>query len=252
MSDEIVIELIEERLPAAEAAGGAIFDGFPRTVAQAEALDDMLGPAQAADRPGLRLKVDDEALLRASPSGSPRRAAPTTIPNLQGAPGRLQRPDRAAAAATIWPRASWCEVDGMGVDRPGRARDRRGAGDGVEGRPGRSAACCGRTKVRKSPIRNALQPIDGRARIPIRGPFRERARKTRRPLPRIGGGAGCVLRAYWRDQESISAWPVSQASTYPLTSASSSRCSTSTASARPRPRRSSTRSASRTRAGSTS
>ena len=33
VSDEIVIELIEERLPEAEKAGGAIFDGFPRTVA---------------------------------------------------------------------------------------------------------------------------------------------------------------------------------------------------------------------------
>src|SRR3569833_2635406 len=36
-SDEIVIELIEQRLPEAEAAGGAIFDGFPRTLAQAQA-----------------------------------------------------------------------------------------------------------------------------------------------------------------------------------------------------------------------
>src|SRR5580692_10523235 len=42
VSDEIVIALIEEALPKAEAAGGAIFDGFPRTVAQAEALDEML------------------------------------------------------------------------------------------------------------------------------------------------------------------------------------------------------------------
>ena len=40
--DAIVIELIEERLPEAESAGGAIFDGFPRTVTQAEALDAAL------------------------------------------------------------------------------------------------------------------------------------------------------------------------------------------------------------------
>src|ERR1044072_521220 len=38
-SGDIVIALIEEALPKAEAAGGAIFDGFPRTVAQAQALD---------------------------------------------------------------------------------------------------------------------------------------------------------------------------------------------------------------------
>jgi len=42
VSDAIVIELIESRLPDAEAAGGAVFDGFPRTLAQAAALDVLL------------------------------------------------------------------------------------------------------------------------------------------------------------------------------------------------------------------
>jgi adenylate kinase len=64
VSDEIVIALIEERLPEADAAGGAIFDGFPRTVAQAEALDSMLaGRGQGIDRV-VRLKVDDDALVQ--------------------------------------------------------------------------------------------------------------------------------------------------------------------------------------------
>jgi adenylate kinase len=64
VSDEIVIALIEERLLETEAAGGAIFDGFPRTVAQAEALDAMLaGRGQKIDRV-VRLKVDDEALVQ--------------------------------------------------------------------------------------------------------------------------------------------------------------------------------------------
>lgn len=64
VSDEIVIELIESRLPEAEAAGGAIFDGFPRTLAQAQALDVMLkGRGSQIDRV-VRLKVDDEALLQ--------------------------------------------------------------------------------------------------------------------------------------------------------------------------------------------
>ena len=47
VSDQIVIALIEQHLPAAEAAGGAIFDGFPRTVAQAQALDAMLSRRHA-------------------------------------------------------------------------------------------------------------------------------------------------------------------------------------------------------------
>jgi len=63
VTDEIVIALIEERLPEAEAAGGAIFDGFPRTLAQAKALDEMLAGRGARIDLVVRLKVDDAALL---------------------------------------------------------------------------------------------------------------------------------------------------------------------------------------------
>jgi adenylate kinase len=63
VSDEIVIKLIEERLPEAEAHGGAIFDGFPRTVAQAEALDNMLAHRHAQIDIVIRLVVDHNALL---------------------------------------------------------------------------------------------------------------------------------------------------------------------------------------------
>jgi adenylate kinase len=64
VSDEIVIALIEERLPEAEAAGGAIFDGFPRTLAQAEALDIMLKGRGAKIDQVIRLKVDDAQLMQ--------------------------------------------------------------------------------------------------------------------------------------------------------------------------------------------
>jgi adenylate kinase len=63
VSDEIVVSLIEERLPEADASGGAIFDGFPRTLAQAEALDVMLEGRGARIDLVIRLKVDDGALL---------------------------------------------------------------------------------------------------------------------------------------------------------------------------------------------
>jgi adenylate kinase len=63
VSDGIVIALIEEKLPEAEAAGGAIFDGFPRTVAQAEALDAMLARRGVGIDLVIRLKVDPQALL---------------------------------------------------------------------------------------------------------------------------------------------------------------------------------------------
>ncbi|RAK51061.1 adenylate kinase [Phenylobacterium deserti] len=64
VSDEIVIELIEQRLPETEAAGGAIFDGFPRTLAQAQALDEMLAQRGKKIDLVVRLKVDDEALMQ--------------------------------------------------------------------------------------------------------------------------------------------------------------------------------------------
>ncbi len=62
VTDEIVIALIEARLPEADAAGGAIFDGFPRTVAQAEALDAMLARRGSQIDRVVRLCVDDAAL----------------------------------------------------------------------------------------------------------------------------------------------------------------------------------------------
>jgi len=63
VSDDIVIELIEQRLPEAEAAGGAIFDGFPRTIAQAQALDAMMEHRGSRIDLVIRLKVDDQALM---------------------------------------------------------------------------------------------------------------------------------------------------------------------------------------------
>ena len=63
IADDIVIALIEARLKEAEDAGGAIFDGFPRTLGQAEALDAMLAKLDKKIDRVVRLKVDDTQLL---------------------------------------------------------------------------------------------------------------------------------------------------------------------------------------------
>ncbi len=63
VSDEIVIALIEEQLDAQSGAAGFIFDGFPRTVAQAEALDAVLKKRGETVDSVIRLKVEDAAIL---------------------------------------------------------------------------------------------------------------------------------------------------------------------------------------------
>lgn len=63
VTDEIVIGLIEEKMTGAK-GGGFIFDGFPRTLAQADALGAMLDRAGQKLDVVIEMRVDDEALVR--------------------------------------------------------------------------------------------------------------------------------------------------------------------------------------------
>lgn len=63
VSDETVIGIIAERYDQPDCAGGAVFDGFPRTIPQAEALDAMLAQRGRKIDLVLELKVDDTVLL---------------------------------------------------------------------------------------------------------------------------------------------------------------------------------------------
>ena len=63
VSDEIVIGIISDRVDEADCANGFILDGFPRTVAQAEALDGLLTAKNKTLDAVIELKVDDELLV---------------------------------------------------------------------------------------------------------------------------------------------------------------------------------------------
>jgi len=63
VSDEIVIALIDEQLDLHKSAPGVIFDGFPRTVGQATALDALLKQRGSRVDLVIRLVVDDDQLL---------------------------------------------------------------------------------------------------------------------------------------------------------------------------------------------
>ena len=64
VSDEIVNELVEERVVESdEQTKGYIFDGYPRTVAQAETLDSILEKVGHPIQAVVFLKVDDSVLV---------------------------------------------------------------------------------------------------------------------------------------------------------------------------------------------
>ena len=65
VSDEIVIGLIGDRIEEPDATHGFILDGFPRTVAQAEALTALLERKKMALDAVVELRVDEKALLAA-------------------------------------------------------------------------------------------------------------------------------------------------------------------------------------------
>lgn len=60
--DEVVIGMISNMLDESKDANGFIFDGFPRTVAQAEALDNLLESRQKSISGMIALIVDEEEL----------------------------------------------------------------------------------------------------------------------------------------------------------------------------------------------
>ncbi|MGF7074019.1 adenylate kinase [Mucilaginibacter sp. 3215] len=82
--DEVVIGMISNKLDANKDAKGFIFDGFPRTVAQAEALDQLLESKQSAISGMIALEVGDDELERrllerGKESGRPDDANPEVI-----------------------------------------------------------------------------------------------------------------------------------------------------------------------------
>ena len=63
VTDEIVIGLIREKLEAGGDHGGFIFDGFPRTLAQADALGELLAETGQKIEHAIELQVNDDILV---------------------------------------------------------------------------------------------------------------------------------------------------------------------------------------------
>ncbi|MHB1644342.1 MAG: adenylate kinase [Acidithiobacillus sp.] len=63
VSDEIIIGIVAERLLLADAAAGVVFDGFPRTIHQANALDDLLAGRGDQIAAVLHIELADEEIV---------------------------------------------------------------------------------------------------------------------------------------------------------------------------------------------
>ena len=63
VSDEIVIGIVSDRIEEPDARNGFVLDGFPRTVAQAEALDKLLAEKKLKLDAVVEFKVDAERLV---------------------------------------------------------------------------------------------------------------------------------------------------------------------------------------------
>lgn len=62
--DEVVVDIIQERLKGADCQNGYVLDGFPRTVAQAQALDKVLADMNSAIDHVIFIEVDNGELIK--------------------------------------------------------------------------------------------------------------------------------------------------------------------------------------------
>ena len=79
ISDDIIVKIVDARIDEDDCVKGVILDGFPRTVAQAEALDEMLAGKGLSLDHVIEIEVDEPALFaRIENRASERRRTGTT------------------------------------------------------------------------------------------------------------------------------------------------------------------------------
>jgi len=90
VSDEIICGVVSERIEQPDCARGFILDGFPRTVPQAHALDQMLARKKKKIDAVLLIQVDDDALVERIENRSRESGGARSDDNVETLKKRLQ------------------------------------------------------------------------------------------------------------------------------------------------------------------
>lgn len=113
--DQVVIDMVEDKINTSEQTGGIIFDGFPRTIPQAEALDKLLTRKETTINVLIELVVPEQELRkrlaeRALKENRPDDAKPEVIENRIA----VYRSETAAVADYYKKQNKYASVEGVG------------------------------------------------------------------------------------------------------------------------------------------
>lgn len=115
--DELVVQVICERVQQPDCARGCLFDGFPRTINQAQILDQHLEQDGRSLDVVLELKCDEEELIRRLLRRAKEAKKPRADDTPEAIPKRLEvyRVQTAPVLDYYRQRGLLCEIDGQGT-----------------------------------------------------------------------------------------------------------------------------------------
>lgn len=113
--DKVVIDMVDDKISTSGNMSGIIFDGFPRTIAQAEALDNLLAEKDAPIKVLIELIVPEDELRkrlaeRAAKENRPDDAKPEVIENRIA----VYKAETAAVAEHYKMKKKYASVIGLG------------------------------------------------------------------------------------------------------------------------------------------
>jgi adenylate kinase len=190
--DEVVVAIISDRLDQPDAAKGFILDGFPRTVPQAQALDDLLKKKHIKLDAVVELRVNESALLQRVETRVAEMRSRGEEVRIDDTPEVLTK--RLASYRSLTEplihyyseRRKLLTVDGMmTIEHVTREINRILAAIGaVEAKAAKKAAAKGATKSAKTPVRRVSGPAPGKAAKKAVSKPAKAQRKAGKPAPK--------------------------------------------------------------------